>query len=220
MLGAWNPAIFQPGWMAQYLLGFPAGERIPAATLLAVPTTGIVVGAAKQTTYISDIGISVNTDRLEIYVNDLQPETIAKAEQAAINVFAILPHTPFGATGVNYNFTQAPPDDALLDRLHCGDRIHEHYRVRAEEFKSTIEIAADVSLNFTRTPSIDSVTFNFNYHHQSPDYANTQAFFTGLLRRYLDQSQAILTQLYQLREYESEGHVFPAQAQAQPQGAA
>ena len=148
--------------------------------------------------YIEDIGISVTRERVSLLLNDINEATRSRAEQVAIRLFETLPHTPFGAFGVNFNFVEDNPNEQLLDVLKTKDGIDQHYKIQSQNLISAIAIEDQVSLNFSRRPSENSVIFNFNYHHQSISTSSSQEIIPGSFGKYFDMSQDIVRTLYDI----------------------
>lgn len=199
--GAWNPAIFQPPWLAKYLFGIESGKEIEAVDMT------VLTPVPKQITYIDNIGISASNDGIDIFANDLDEKTIAKAETTAIRLLETLPHTPLGGFGVNFCFTEKEPSDDLLDCLHTKDSIDKYFKILKQDFSAAIEIDS-VILNFTRQPTDANVQFDFNYHHNRIDFETRKETIEGAIGRFLEKSEEILDQLYSLQGYEVLKHEF------------
>ena len=129
-VGAWNPAIFQPGWIARHLFEIPEGEKVRAEAM--VPT----VPNQEAILYIEDIGLAVTNERVQIFVNGFDDETIQCCEQVAVQLFKTLPHTPFGSFGINFNFVEDDPGDELFDMLRTKDGIDEHFKIIGQKYAS------------------------------------------------------------------------------------
>lgn len=210
-LGAWNPAIFQPGWVARYLFGFPEGASVDAG-LLMLPNQ-------PPLTFIKDIGVAVTPERVTLYVQRFDDETKSQVETTAKNIFEVLPHTPIGAFGVNFVFKDDDADPSLYDKLKTKDGIDKHFKVLSQQFVSTIQIFPNVILNFMRVPSTESVLYDLNFHHQSFDINNAEITLGGIVQRYYSKCLEIINQLY---GSEHEGEIsfeFPNQQGSEKGGA-
>ncbi len=109
--GAWNPAIFQPGWIARHLFEVPEGTK----KLLAEVVTN---NGERQIRYLDNVGISVVYERIEFFINSLDDECISTCEKAAINVLKTLYHTPVGPFGLNFQFCDEINDGILWKNTH------------------------------------------------------------------------------------------------------
>ena len=134
--GAWNPAIFQPFWVASHLFDIPPGEEVELVELMAL----IAPGQQRRINYIRGVGIAVQRSRLELFVNAVDADTKANAERVFSKLFETLPHTPFGSFGVNFQFRQPDPADETIDQLKCTDRIDQHFLIKEQSFRATIEL--------------------------------------------------------------------------------
>lgn len=158
-LGHWNRAIFQPGWIALNLFQIPEGKEVRAEQVIQIGPN------PEPLLFIQGLGFSTTRERVSLHLNDMSEATKDRAEQVALRLFEILPHTPFGPFGVNFEFVEDDPSDKLLDALKTNDGIDQHYKIASQNLKVTIVLEEQVSLNFSRQPSDKSVIFNFNYHH-------------------------------------------------------
>lgn len=193
LAGAWNPAIFQPGWIARHLHQVPKGTEVRGQQIISPPINVV---------YINGIGISASPDRVEIYSNEDCQAALDLAEQVAIRILTTLPHTPINALGVNYHFVVDDPDDELLDKLKIKDGIYQHYKILGENLVSTIEIDQDSVLNFSRQPTSEMVEFDFNYHYGNISSDNAESILHGVLTNNITKSLEILKKLYDIEKYD------------------
>jgi len=200
-LGAWNPAIFQPPWIAKYLFEKPEGNQIAAKQLT------VFAPFPKQITYIDNIGVSASNERVEIYTNGFENDLCLEAEKVAIRLIKTLPHTPFGRYGINFNFVVELPNDTMLDALKTSDKVDQYHKIISQNITSKIEMEDDVKLNFSRQPSEKDVTFNFNYDHNPIEVETAEEVLTNSVESKLNSSTLILEQLYSLRGFEIIEHV-------------
>lgn len=193
--GAWNPAIFQPPWLAKYLFDIESGQEVEAIEMT------VLTPVSQKITYINDIGITASNNGVDIFANGMDEQTLAKAETVAIRLLETLSHTPIGGFGVNFFFTENEPSDDLLDCLHTKDSIDKHFKILKQEFSAAIAIDS-VILNFSRKPTDSNVQFDFNYHHSQQNFDARKELTMGITGRFLERSTEILDQLYSLKKYE------------------
>jgi hypothetical protein len=88
VVGAFNPAIFQPGWVRDHVPG------------LAGPLEFLVSGPAFAAPLLraGDVYLLITSERLVVYGPPTRAGRIAGA------LVATLPHTPLRASGVNFSF--------------------------------------------------------------------------------------------------------------------
>jgi len=201
LLGAWNPAIFQPGWIARHLLDYPEGQEVEAMSVISADRGGQAV------TYIDELGFNVSNQRVELFVNTHNDDYINRLEAVALRIIQLLPHTPFGAFGINYCFIESDPDEGVLDSLKTRDGLDQQFRILNQNLTSSIQIDNAV-LNLSRRPSESQVVFDFNYHHERIDPQNFQEQIIGKYSEYLDRSTALLRDVYNLEGYTISRHEF------------
>lgn len=191
--GAFNPAIFDVGWIASELFEYADGAPVNAT---------LVADMARQTqrAYVDKIGIMAEAFRLSIFVDDLEPETIALAEKAVLRTASGLPHTPVAGLGINFKIAVPQPDAAIVDLLKLLDKPEQMGPVVQNEISSRIQIEDAVRLNFSRTILEDSLILGFNYHTDLVRLSEMTDTFEGKIRHWLDYSVAMIEQLYSLKE--------------------
>lgn len=196
LVGAWNPAIFQPSWLAKYALGTPEGQNVPGAEVIAIePTPSSIF-------YLKNTGFRITNQRADIFLNSDAPEDISTTELAAFNIVNTLPHTPFGPFGINYTFIEEDPDAELLDKLKSKDGIDQHFQILEQSFSAKISMDNGVILNLARKPSENSVTFDFNYHHEKIDQSSFEDDIKDKYTQFRTQSLQVLSDLYDINECE------------------
>jgi hypothetical protein len=207
-LGAWNPAIFQPSWVAKYLHDIPEGERISASQVTVLAPAG-----PRHIIFINNVGLAASTDRVEIFLNADSDAAREHAENVAIRLLSVLPHTPLGGFGVNDHYLEADPEADLLDKFVTSEKINEHYKILGRSFSSALEMDDGVTLNFSRKVSESEIIFDFNYHYARIDRNSIEPTLSGILKKHLDSSLESLAKLYDLNEYEALTHEFHTPAE-------
>lgn len=195
LLGAWNPAIFQPGWIVRHLFNVPEGQSVKGGQL--IPSSP----ALDPILFLEGVGISVSGDRVRLYLNRFDEETISRVEKVAGRLVETLLHTPFGAFGVNFNFIEDDPDISLYDKLKVNDRLDQKFKIIKQAMIASIELDSDVTLNLSRGPKESGVVFDFNYHYKQINPIEFSKKISGLYRKNLERSKEILKDIYGLEEY-------------------
>lgn len=206
-LGAWNQSIFHPGWVAHHLHQIPVGKEI----------TGFQVSKPGQPSrdYIEEIGLLVTQTRLDVYINEFNGDLIRRAEQLAVRIFEVLPHTPFGAFGVNFMFIEDGVNEYLINKLKTNDEMDQHSKIIGKNIIDNISISDDIVLNFSREVTSDNINFRFNYHHAEISVDNAKDKLSGAIQKYFDKSLKYLKDLYNLSDYTVIGHDFRQHLNAQ-----
>lgn len=208
LTGTWNPAIFQPGWMAKNLFEIPEGKSVQASEI-------IHVQSSRRVTYVGDIGIAATASRIEVYCNSLQKDCLAKAESMLRNTIRTLPHTPIGALGVNFQFTENDIEGDVLDRLKTHEATYENFEILEEEFKSVFDFTSSFVLNFRRGYNTESVYFDFNFHHEASDFEKLLSTLDNSIENNLEGAKQVLDQLYNLENFDVVSHDLDATGEGQ-----
>ncbi|MBL8906524.1 MAG: hypothetical protein JNM20_07595 [Rhizobiales bacterium] len=210
VVGAFNRRIFQPSWIARWLYEFAEGADITFVQLAQIEAP------ARQTIYISDVGISATNERLEVYINSLSEATKSLAETVLRRLFTVLPHTPVKALGINFHFDLAEATDRVISRIRIDDGLDAEFpNIKKTTLVSTVEMAAGVDLNFSRSLATVEAAFDFNFHHPTSTAGAITEMVPGSIDRCFAIAQSILRNVYELENYQVAAHVFEAEAGAQ-----
>lgn len=198
--GAFNPTIFTPEWNALHLFELPAGSEVAFIQAFHVnnPMAAYI--------YIDSVGLRTTRQHFEICINDTEENTLKLAEKVLANVFRKLPHTPFQAFGVNFQFGLAEASAEVVDKFKSRDGIDGLFPIKQERCVTAAELASDVILNLARLATFPEVQFDFNYHHSPINSQNADAKIAGSIQHYLDRSVQILHELYGLGEFQINRH--------------
>lgn len=187
--GAFNPAIFSLPWIANALFGIPEGHDVE----------GVAVQDVNNGTlsyYIDKVGVTAEAHRLSIFIDDLNDETITKAETITAAVATTLPHTPAGGFGVNFCFLIPDVDARIVDMLAAGDRPERFGQVLQNELNTRFSLADGTTLNFGRTLQDGNLTATFNYHLDLQRLSALPRHLPGCINNYLTNAKAQLAAMY------------------------
>ena len=187
--GLFNPAIFNPQWCARHIFDIPSGETINIAIGDGIGTNGAVA-------FIRKVGWSVNPMRLEIYVADDDPETATAAESFVQKVFAILPHTPFGALGLNIAISQQEAADNIADLFASNEGIESEYEILSQTVKHSLQVNDDFVLNVERMLDNSGFFVALNYHLEDINTVNVSELTSGAISKYLEHAKTFCGQFY------------------------
>lgn len=117
LVGAFNPAILTPEWIARNGLGLEPGVDFQVEMLAPL-------GVAAPARYsFNGISYSATLRNVTFY---LDPNAIQAGEQtltAAANILQQLPHTPIAGLGFNFAFLVEQPTESLLSLLTTKDDL-------------------------------------------------------------------------------------------------
>lgn len=211
ILGAWNPAIFQPGWIARWLFSYPKGQDVTVATVAASGPELTLL------TYLDNVGVGVSDQRLMIYANANSPTVFELAERVAVKCLGALSHTPVGAYGVNFSFAEPRATSDVLDRLRAKDGVTDRFKVTRERIASTIPWMDESQLNFTRFYEGEAAGFEFNFHFPKISADTAASQLNGTLARHLGYAMDLLEQLYGLNKTGVIGHALQSEVTGKEQ---
>jgi|GEM_PF-2103481 len=196
LLGIWNPAILNPGWLAQHVheLGAGEGVQIQAEQFLLMP------GQSPRFT-LSGIKYSPSRNRLIIQPTAITEENFALAQRAAFRILNLLPHTPVAAVGQNFEFVEEHPGAEQLTIFAAGNDLSERcefeFETLSTQLTSSIRVG-DHILNLTRSNEGGTmgVKFNFHYDVSSAAMAADRMANEGLFWQNLRFAQQFIRSVY------------------------
>jgi hypothetical protein len=199
--GLWNPAIFQPPWLAATIFKVPSGEPINFFE---------VVEPGKVTHYFGELGISVPPARLELSVNTRSEAKWAELEDLALKLLETLPHTPIQGLGINFRFEDTQPDPAVIDKLWTGEGLETQFEVASTIIRSVLKFD-DCDLNLAREIVDGNFNVDFNFHHSEMTVEKAKKVLPGSLVKGFNSSKDLLAQVYETEVEDAIiAHTFPA----------
>lgn len=191
LTGLFNPAIFSPEWSAANLFEIPEGETINIAV-----AEGLGSGGA--TFFLKNIGVSINQTRLEFFANALSDEVISVMEKAALRVFEILPHTPFGAFGINLGLIDPEPNDLICQLFNSGEHLEEKYKMLRRIYKQSLELEDGTTLNLEKTLDDDGVFIVFDFHWNDINVENAAEIISEVTKKKIEFVRKFTAEFYEL----------------------
>lgn len=195
--GAWNPMIFQAGWVAHHLFGYPLGEQVTGISL-----TASALGD-QPIMFFDGAGIRATGPRLEIYLNDITDDVKAKAEGLVTKLLEVLNHTPVHACGMNYRFVDEL--NAKTKRVFENvEPLSKQLPIAAMEIKTSARDKSDEVVTVKRTliEAENLVSIDFNFHIDNFNLDIASKIFPGAFDKFRKRAINLLKQLYDL---EAEG---------------
>lgn len=164
IVGAWNPSILRPDWLAREVFRFPEGSQAPVTMEFAM-----VPGAPPKFT-LGDISFVPMKQRLILYPKETTPTALADVEAKALAILTLLPHTPVVAIGENFEFFDDSPTRDQMRVFEVEDLLVQRCGLPFERTTTSITSSLKLengTLNLTQSlsGSVLSVKFNFNYEN-------------------------------------------------------
>lgn len=157
LVGAWNPAIFSPAWIAS--------GRLTHQQNIAV---GFMFGPSPIIPEFSfdEIRLRVETSRLTIRVSTLRDESLIKLGEVASKILTDLPHTPISGVGINFQFIEPEPNPTILSIFDFSDNnllSDNNWSIESTQVSRKIKLD-ETNFNYIATLAAGSVTFDINFH--------------------------------------------------------
>lgn len=200
--GTWNPAVFTPNWIRTTLFDAPDQQN---QTLFEVqPTVRDVsdryqpVPESNTVYYSSNVGVCCDANQFELFVNELENDTMSLAEKTVKRVIELFPHTPTSSYGINYRFFDAIPDGEICDSL----RTHEHFdtklRVSSTEIQSKFFESNDYDINIRRLLDDEGFELDLNFHHSVTNISDLDEFNYRVYSQYFDKVLNLFSKQYNI----------------------
>lgn len=180
IVGAWNPAILQPDWIARNALQIQTGAPIPM-TMEFGPGIGFL-----PRLNIDGVTVAPFPDRLLFGLDSLDVLQLARLEDAGHRTLSALSHTPVTAFGENFDFVEDDPTEeqlGIFDHLvDLSDRVGERFEPVATALKQSVQLDGR-TLNLTRELNGNSFFIRFNFHYSASSAADAAALLGGQFER-------------------------------------
>jgi hypothetical protein len=162
--GRWNALIFTPAWIKANLFD-NADIPVSMAWPLGDPT-------ASMRLTCGGVSIFPSSQALDIQTADISKPGMIKAGEITAKILHLLPHTPIGALGVNFRFSEKNPLPALEALFGFADAAKiptEKYTLAGTQISRSFTTDSDVVLNLSVSRLVNEMVFEFNFHTQSSD---------------------------------------------------
>lgn len=171
VVGAFNPAILNPGWIAKNAMGL--AEDRPVQVEMLTPVNLVV--SAPPTRYVFDgISYSVTSQRLAFHFEGLDEAGAVKVVRVVRRIFELLTHTPVNGIGFNFGFSADRPSEKLRALLATDvsllDFFGENASIAIQKWANTIQ-AGDELISVACAFDSESLSVDVNAHRNLSDAA-------------------------------------------------
>ena len=183
--------IFTPEWVIPRLFPGPDIETLVAL----LPILPLIYRSDLVALDITNIRLSFRPLQL---AND---NSLLGAERMAHTVLRDLPETPLQAVGVNFSFKEEHPLPPLLAMFNDADdaQLAEQEWTIGERKITRKLTRGELILNLTMTHTAGAVTFDFNFHSETPNNAAALAAVAeGRVIRLREAALRLLHEAYNL----------------------
>lgn len=199
VVGQWNPRIFAPPWVAKNL--FPSADLgdVQMEVLL------LPVDYHARLSVGSVVLIPTN-EKVIVGVRSAADEALAAAEDVALRVLDLLPHTPVTGVGVNFGYVEDDPSPRLLGLLGLPDLGElSNYGAQISRTEITRRLQIDThALNLTLALEDGRVELGLNFHHDTPDTVSAANALRGQVRKLRMLGYNVLQEVYGLTAEEAQ----------------
>ncbi len=190
--GAWNVAIFNPGFVAKNIFG---GQEAPQPEMIIGPegTSGQYTG--------SQFTFGVQKSKIIWRPLSTEPEVLQRVEGAAGGLLEVLSATPIVGIGFNYGFDVDEPTERLQRVLDLSDMavIEESGEVSSLVMIKRSFSGDRVRINFSITCEANGpVKLDFNFHREVADAIDAKGCLLGSVTKYRDRAIQLLGDWYGL----------------------
>jgi hypothetical protein len=162
VLGAWNPSIIRPDWIAREIFNVPKGESESVTMEVAV------IPGAPIKFRLRDVFFVPMKNRLVILPVETNEGTLQKIEDITIKILSSLPHTPITGLGENFEYFENSPSQEIQKLMEINDNLAERCEISFETLSSSITTNLNLGhckLNLSRLFSPDGFNLKFNFHY-------------------------------------------------------
>lgn len=178
ILGNWNVAIFQPPWVADRIFKGEVALHISFG-----PPAGMVSKYTRD-----DVALTVSATQLQLALEKVNDEVLARVESLARTILLALPETPVAAFGINFGYDLPSVPKSLETVLAVPDMFLGADAMRPiEEVAARFRIREDgdsvVNVTFVRSVPDGRITADFNYHYDIPSANAVRQRLEGLVSK-------------------------------------
>lgn len=174
LVGAWNPAIFTPQWIAQNLFQIGDGREIPVQINFALNVDERVLKFDDQ-----QLTIRITPGRLTLQPTQLENDSLGRVNLYATRILESLRHTPIIAAGFNFQYKSDDPSSLLMETMRGSDLSNLTdlgYEIRETQLAISMEglttcgnPRTKLMIKKSLTDGAYTLDFNFHYGESSAD---------------------------------------------------
>ena len=189
ILGAWNPRIFNPPWVAANLA---IGNEVAIAIAPADPSLPMRL-------QFDGVFLHAGSERILLTPVQLNDPTLERMQQVAIKLLEKLPHTPISGVGVNVQYLEKSPDGQLLAAFSHGDNdalADAGAKISASSLRRALTYKSHAVNLILEQRKDGAVTIEFNFHKDAKSAADASAHVAFGLLKFRDVAGELLTAVY------------------------
>jgi hypothetical protein len=196
IVGAWNPAILNPAWVARNALGMAPDANFE------VGVNFVAVDPTRQFRFsFSGIDFSPMPGALIFHLNPLAPADCERALTAAAAILRLLPHTPISGYGMNFAYSADDVSEQIAELFRGANLIgngfhHDEAQVVASGCSASVSLETRV-FNIQAQLTGGQARFDVNVHASvnSAEAAAEALGVNGLFQRTQNEVLALIGNL-------------------------
>jgi hypothetical protein len=206
LVADFNPAIFQPPWIAKHLFGRGVGEQMALAEVLI--QNGPVL---TPLVFLDSVAINVTGNRTELFALNAEQKTLECVEAVLLKMLETLPHTPLSAIGCNLSYIDDSPNDMIVDLFKTPEGFEAEGALNFRQSGVQLQLDDGEILNFSRVLGPNEVRYSFNYHRTEGNSERYKEFVPNMTDKALSHSKKLLQSLYGYDSHDVIGFVVEAE---------
>jgi hypothetical protein len=166
IIGAWNPAIIQPGWLKKQFPQLIKEDKFNIELI-----TGPIATFRFE---VNNILISPNNDRLIFTPREVNEACLDFISKISFSIFDKLPHTPVLAAGCNFVYKLKEKESFTISEFKLPEDASKFYKdLELNELTSKqirhIFSFSDYNLNITYILNAESKNIHYNFDYPIKD---------------------------------------------------
>jgi len=162
IIGAWNPAIIQPGWLKSQFPTIIKGDKFGVE---------LIIGPIATFRFeVNNVLVSPNHDRLIFTPREVNKGLLDFISKISFSIFEKLPHTPVFAAGCNFVYKLDDSESFFISELETHADMSEIYNEMELKELTSKQIRhgfsfSDHNLNIFYNVSGDGKTIHYNFDY-------------------------------------------------------
>lgn len=161
--------------------------------------------------YHSNVGVRCDLNRFELFVNEIEDETIDLAEKTIRRLVKVFQYTPTSSYGINFRFFDSIPEAVICDALKIHDNLDAKLQIASTDIRTKLFGSDNYDINFRRFLDDEGVELDFNFHHSVNKISELNNLSHNAYNHYFNKIFQLFAKQYNISpiaEIEVERHNF------------
>lgn len=169
--GAWNTQIFSPEWITENLVGKEKTDK------LKVEYRANFDRLLSKTYHLGKMHLELSPNRICFLADPNDSETLDLIIEYAEKIVTLLPHTPFGGFGVNFQYSEKF-EERIEDGLKAIDCYEIKEYVRKLTYTDSVNNKITIHVNLKPLSEKEETVVNFNIHYNVATSIEVKKYLT------------------------------------------